>query len=171
MADVRATLVVDFTGDENASDDGLLQLEIDDREDGKNGGQTSGFRPGDNVYYLLYKSSGVNIINHVTTDGAIGKDGSDSRLIVDEAISFDNSREISLRYPAAGGFALTWQGSQFDAQGNAASLSASLVDQNKVRLDKPGYGLALVTYTTAFEVFRLHSVTAKRAKIIVFGKT
>lgn len=171
MADIRATLVVDFTGGDSQADDGILQLEIDDREDGLNGGQTSGFRPGDNVYLLRYKSSDVSIIKQFTTNGSIASAGSDTRIFVGEQISFDNSREVSLQHPAAGGFSLTWQGNQFDAQGNQKSLSAVLVDQNKVRLSEPGYGIALVTYTAAFDVFRLHSVTQKRAKVVVIGKT
>ena len=48
---VVATLNVNFSEDAESSKSGVLKLEIDDRENGLNGGDTS-FQPGDTVLAL-----------------------------------------------------------------------------------------------------------------------
>ena len=171
---VTATLVVDFrdafTG--NADDPGILQLEIDDRPDGLNGGRTSGFYLGQPVGYLLYKSSGLIIKRHVASSGSIGPRGSETRLIEDEPLTFSNSDSATLRYPVSNALSLSWIGGRFDADGNSAAISHTLLNQNTIKLSEPAYGMALVSYVTAFDVFRLASVPddVDRVMILAIGK-
>lgn len=171
---VTATLVVDFarTVTGSADDPGILQLEIDDRPDGINGGRTSGFYLGQPVGYLMYRSSGLTIKRHVGSSGSIGPQGSGTRVITDEPLTFSNSDSATLRYPVSTGFSLSWIGNRYDADGNIAAISHTLQDQNIVKLSVPGYGLALVTYTAAFDAFRLASVptSVERAFILAIGK-
>jgi hypothetical protein len=172
---VTATLVVDFrdTVSGNADDPGTLQLVIDDRPDGLNGGRTSGFYLGQPVGYLLYKSAGLAIKRHVATDGSIGPRGSSTRIITDEPITFSNSDSATLSYPVSTGFSLAWRGSRFDADGNSKAINYTLSDDQKtIKLSEPAYGLARVSYVTAFDIYRLASVptSVDQVMILAIGK-
>lgn len=106
---VVATLNVSFSDDVSGSD-GLLKLEIDDREGGPNGDDTS-FKPGEDVYYLLFKASTVTLVSggHFATAGGIVLQGPATKEI-DENITFSNSNSGSLGYPSDGAVTFKWIG-------------------------------------------------------------
>ena len=151
---VTASLVVQL-GD-GAGDDGLLKAEIDSREDGFNGGDTS-FLPGDSVHYLVYTGAGIALTRHEATLGAISSLGRRGRE-VEEVVSFANARRATLQYPVAGGLSIAWMG---DSPG-----TAQLKGDNELVLPEAGVGIATVTYQTEFEVFRLNNLPGQ-----VNGKT
>lgn len=104
---VVATLNVTF-GEDTASSEGQLKLEIDDRPTGLNKGDTS-FSPGDQVGYIIFKDSNVTVIEHMTTAGGTTAAGSITKEI-DEQITFTNSDTGSLGYPPDGAVSLQWLG-------------------------------------------------------------
>lgn len=107
---VVATLNVSFSDDASTGAEGLLKLEIDDREDGPNGGDTS-FKPGEDVYYLLFKGDSVTLVSggHIATAGGITSQGAATKS-VDENITFSNSDSGSLGYPPDGAVTMKWIG-------------------------------------------------------------
>ncbi len=157
MSKVTATLTVNF-GSDSAADSGGLLLEVDDRETGLNGGNTS-FRPGDNVAYLLYKSDGVSVTEHVVTAGGRAAAGSGSRA-VDEVLQFADSKEASLRYPAAGAVSFSWLG--------RSGGDPRLVGQQTVALGAPGIGLLRAQYHANFDAYRLSGVPTEIAQVLIF---
>lgn len=111
---VVATLNVSFDSTTDTATGGI-KLEIDDRADGLNNGNTS-FKPGDDAYYWLFKDSNVTLIEHVATAGGIGGAGSDTKT-VDENITFTNSDTGSLGYPPSGSVTMNWLGRSFEIKG------------------------------------------------------
>ena len=105
---IVATLNVSFDADETDGGQGVLKLDIDDREDGGNAGDTS-FAPGDDVYYFLFKDTNVTVLDHVTTAGGFSGQGKGTKEI-DENISFSNSDTSSLGYPPQGSVTMKWLG-------------------------------------------------------------
>lgn len=116
---VTASLTINFDAGKGSNQ---FLVEVDDREDGPNGGRTS-FKPGDTVYLLLYASDNISQIRSFTTSGSLA---SGSTVIVqkEEIISFAQEREASARYPVIPGSAtyewygpspagITLQGSSF----------------------------------------------------------
>lgn len=172
MSIVVARLVVDFNGgDSNKDSSGTLRLEIDGRDDGLNGGRSSGFRVGDTVYYLMYKTSNVSLQVHKSTDGAIASVSSGTRIITDEPVEWSGSQDASVQYPVAGGaITVSPQGSFFDENGGTMSSNTTLLNQTTLQLSKPGYGVALVSYSTNIDIFRLNSVAEKRALVLAIGR-
>lgn len=172
---VTASLTVQFQGDSASASDGLV-LEIDDREDGYNKGETS-FRPGDTVYYLLYRAKDVDLDTHFVTAGGKSEVGSGSRE-VDEVLTFTDSNEASLQYPATSKVHLEWIGKTLitEVKSGAEAVSSSvkvtsLVDmmestsvahsienQQTVRLEKKSVGLLRASYSAAYTAFRLSGV-------------
>lgn len=147
---VTASLTVQFQGDAASASDGLV-LEIDDREDGYNKGETS-FRPGDTVYYLLYRAKDVDLDTHFVTAGGKSEVGSGSRE-VDEVLTFTDSNEASLQYPATSGVSLSWIGSTLESAG-----AHSVENQQTVRLENKTVGLLRAIYSSDYTAFRLSGV-------------
>lgn len=95
------TLVVQF-GTPDSEADAYLSAEIDDRETGLNGGETS-FEPGETAYFLVYKSDNVTLR---TNPGPIASAGNAAYAtqtididIEDEDITFAASAEGQLDVP------------------------------------------------------------------------
>ena len=157
MSRVTATLVVNFGASAGAEGAGLI-LEIDDRAEGLNGGNTQ-FGPGDPVGYLLYQSAGVTVTDHVVTAGGYSSQGA-GRRAVEEVLQFADAKEASLRYPAAGAVELTWIG--------RAGGSPSLRGEQTVVLQETGIGLLRARYQAAFSAFRLSGVPTSIPQVLVF---
>jgi len=157
MSKVTATLTVNF-GSDSASASGGLLLEVDDRANGLNGGNTS-FRPGDSVAYLLYKSDGVTVTDHLVTAGGRSSVGGGSRQ-VSEILQFADSKEASLRYPAAGAVTFSWIG--------RSGGDPRLVGQQSVALDAPGVGLLRAQYVANFDAFILSGVPYDIEQVLIF---
>ncbi len=103
---VTASLTINFDAGKGSNQ---FLVEVDDRENGPNGGRTS-FQPGDTVYLLLYASDNISQIRQFVTSGSLAQGGS---VIVDkeEIISFAQEREANARYPVMPGSATyEWYG-------------------------------------------------------------
>lgn len=157
---VTATLVIDFSR-QTAEAEGNLILEIDDRDppQGLNGGNTD-FRPGDSPAYLLYRAANVTLLEHATTAGAIAQSGGGSRLI-EETLTFSDSREASLRYPVAGAFSSNWIG----RNGGTVSLH----NQNAVLIPMVTFGILKVTYLASFTAYRLTNVPLGIDQVLIWA--
>ncbi len=144
---VTASITVQFGAE--AADDATLIAELDDRtaaEGGRNGGRTQ-FMPGDTAYYLVYKHK-LTSTTHTSSAGGTAYQGAGSRQIT-ETVVFLNEQEAELRYPVSGEVSVEWLGRSLGA--------LSPVGGRSVRASESGVAVALVTYTTQFEVWGLSS--------------
>lgn len=119
---VVSTLNVTF-GTETSSNNVGITLEIDDRKDGYNAGETS-FKPGDSVYYWLFKGSSItNILEHFTTAGSTTFVANDSKEVIED-LTFSNSNEATLQYPPSNTVTLEYLGRSYKVEKGAATPSA-----------------------------------------------
>lgn len=153
---LSTSLVVDFGGDGNTP--GVLRLEIDDDEDGLNGGNTS-FVPGDTVGYKLFKSKNVTVNYHDTSYMPPQPAGAKAGVPQKEIVTFIDSKTATPRYPIDSGFTYRWLGK------NPGTLEAVSDSEVVLRVPKvpPGakvpevLGVALLTYNTSFELYTMTS--------------
>lgn len=165
---VTATLNISFS--DSSAGGGALSLEIDDRPDGLNGGNTS-FKPGDEVGFLRFKADFITIDTQEATVGSIQSSGTGTKSISgDDAdyITFSGSNTASLKYPADGNVTFTQQGKVFDKDGNIYSASLSVKDQVDVTSPKEIYGIFKAEYDSKFEAFKLTSVPPDMPQAMVF---
>ena len=165
---VTATLNISFS--DSSASGGALSLEVDDRPDGLNGGNTS-FKPGDEVGFLRFKADFIKIDTQEATVGAIQPSGTGTKLISgDDAdyITFSGSNTASLKYPADGNVTLTQQGKVFDKDGDIVSVNLSVKDQVDVTSPKEIYGVFKAEYSSKFEAFKLTSVPPDMLQALVF---
>jgi len=149
MAAVTTSLVVSLTSD-SVADASIYKAEFDSRtagEGGLNNGDTS-FSPGDNLGFLLYRSSNINDAATIITPslGSIISLNNGSRAIT-EFIKFTNTKEVAPQYPIAGNFTYTWMGNNLGA--------VSQVNDRKLTIPADGVGVAKITYTTTFKQYKL----------------
>lgn len=150
MASVVANLVVNFSLGEG--DGGVLQLELDSRDDGYNNGSTT-FTPGQKVYYLLTKTPDVNIIDHLSTAGIITYVTSEV-IEEEEIVTYAGASSANTQYPIHGAYATKWLGRPGASNvvltsPNTLSLKDSAGD------DAEGLGVLHVTYTHVVDVYLL----------------
>ena len=103
-----------------------LSAEIDDRDDGLNGGDTD-FAPGDTAYFLIYKSSNITLEAPVSSAGSCAYQGTTNVQKVD-FVSFANEDEGSLDVPAASIISKNWIGRSLgdtSLQGDQMTLKLS----------------------------------------------
>ena len=155
---ITASLTVSFSS--SSSENAGLVLEVDDRDDGLNHGKTS-FKPGDNVYYLLYKPSDCDITHHLLTAGSKSSVGSGTRSLTGtnaDIISFTDSDSATLHYPAHSAVTFTWIGHYERTDDSSSSISISMTNEQTVTLSGKVVGLLKCEYTSAYSAFRLHGV-------------
>lgn len=175
MAEVIvATLNVSFDADADTGDaQGVLKLEIDDREDGLNNGDTS-FAPGDDAYYFLFKDDNITIHEHETTAGGKTAQGTGTKDI-DENITFTNSDTSSLGYPPNGTVSMQWLGRSFEISGTTVRANTAVpeVDGSELRMagGKKVIGLLNCTYEAQGDLYKLSNVPRdfKEVMIIAIG--
>lgn len=151
---VTASLTINFDAGKGSNQ---FLVEVDDRENGPNGGRSS-FNPGDTVYLLLYASDNISQIRQFVTSGSLAQGGT---VIVDkeEIISFAQEREASARYPVMPGSAsyewygpspgvITVSGGKF-----IASTDAFAIGKAKYRSRATQYVLSGVSYPAALALF------------------
>lgn len=149
MAD-SATIVVQFGVAPGSDASGHLSAEVDTREGGLNGGQSS-FAPGSDVYLLAYRTANVSITDVLASAGSITQQAGIS-VTVTEDLNFEDGRTASLSKPVAGASldSVQWWGND---------LGALTVQDDKMSVQAASRGVAVarVTYTVAADVFRLAS--------------
>lgn len=157
MADARTitqTLTVSFGADSGT--DSLI-AEIDSRSDGLNKGKTS-FRPGDDVYILVYRSNNVTIQEVVSSKGGIALDLSAGVQIVEltDTVIFANERESSVSKPVSGAFDVSWWGNDLGAMTLDNDQRTLSLSQDPSTPSDPVYaGVASVDYTSEADVYKL----------------
>lgn len=130
------SIVVKFGDPDGADRDAHLSAEIDRREDGPNGDNTS-FEPGDTAYFLLYKSPNVEITDVIASAGTASL-GETVSVQKSEDVVFAQEKEARISVPASGGISHDWLGSP---------LGDISVDDTKLTIAEKGVGVARVTYT------------------------
>jgi hypothetical protein len=172
MAEVIvATLNVTFDDSDSGDSQGVLKLEIDDREDGLNGGDTS-FKPGDDAYYFLFKDPNVTVHEHETTAGGKSGAGSGTKDI-DENITFSNSDTSSLNYPPNGAVTRKWLGRSFKLVGTNVVANNALPDVNGSELSMPGgekvIGILNCTYSATGDLYKLSGVPKDFREVLIIA--
>lgn len=165
MARVTASLTVSFSQTTGTTSGNSPVLEVDDRADGLNRGNTS-FRPGDPVYYLLYVPDGVTIQQHGVTAGSRSAAGEGSRQ-VEEILTFTDSQEASLQYPASSAVTMEWLGF-FRTDGESGAVTRQVIDQKTVRLSAAVAGFLRCRYTANYSAFKLANVPTDLTQALVF---
>lgn len=146
----NATIVVHFGVDAGGGAAGHLSAEVDGREGGLNGGQTS-FTPGQPVYILAYRTANVSITAVEASAGTIAAQAPVS-VSVTEDLSFEDERKASLSKPVAGAAlaSVEWFGN---------NLGTLTLKDDKMTVEAPASGVAVarVTYTVTADVYKLLS--------------
>lgn len=173
MAEVIvATLNVTFDDDaDTGGNQGVLKLEIDDREDGLNNGDTS-FSPGDDAYYFLFKDDNITVHEHETTAGGKSSAGSGTKAI-DENITFSNSDTSSLNYPPDGSVTRKWLGRSFEVTGTSVSPNTALPEVDGSELSMSGgkkvVGILNCTYNSTGALYKLSGVPKDFREVLIIA--
>lgn len=153
---VTASLTVNF---DNGKGSNQFLIEVDDREDGPNGGKTS-FRPGDTVHLLQYQSSNIDQVRSFVTSGSLAR-GSSVQVEKEEVISFAKEAEASARYPVvAGSVTYDWYG---------PSPVTIRIDDGKFIVPKDTIAIGKIKYRTTATAYSLSGVTHPAALVVFTG--
>lgn len=166
MSTVTTSIVVQFS----QGSSGILTAEIDARETGLNGGDTS-FLPGDIARFLVFKSSDV-VLDLVTSSigvAAIASLGTGLYVVGDtgeeEWLTFADTAEADLPKPYTSGFEYEWYGN---------NLGVPSVQGTKVVLPQKGIGVLRVKYNSQYQAYALSSPAQMNGKttfqILVYVK-
>ena len=178
---VTTSLVVEFdTGDEDTNS--ILLAEIDSREDGLNNGNTS-FKPGDPVYFLIYKTPDAVVDGIFVTHGVVNPSGSLSpRDLETNYAQFIADDSVNLTYPVKSNFAGEWLGDHGDLGttqiiNNAAIKLTEIPKESDGITPKEHYaGVLEYTYTTEYQAYLVqHTAIPNKDKyqiiIYIYGHT
>lgn len=127
-----------------------LSAEIDSRTDGYNQGRTS-FKPGDVVYFLVYKSANVTYDPPIASAGGITAYGSTIVSQTDD-LPFPNVRTATISKPSTGIAASQWLGNALGA--------LTLVDEMTVQAEVQGVAVARVSTAAPADIWSLTSPAA-----------
>lgn len=168
---VIATLNVTFSADSSSQASGNLKLELDDRPDGLNKGDTS-FQPGDDVGYVMYKDDNVTVVEHESTAGGISAAGSMTKD-VEEKVNFSNSDSGSLNYPPYGSVTLSWLGRSYKIDGNKVTGNSKVPDVLGSNLKMPDNikvaGILKCSYQTHGNLYMLKNVPKDFDEAMIFA--
>ena len=128
-----------------------LSAEIDDRDNGRNGGDTD-FQPGDTAYFLIFKSSNISLSAPVASAGSVSYDGTES-VEKEDFVTFANEPEGNLDVPASSIISKTWIGNDLG--------DTALENETTLKLTSPPEGIYAgvlkVTYLAEATVGKLDS--------------
>lgn len=146
----NATIVVHFGQAAGGGAAGHLSAEVDGREGGLNGGQTS-FTPGQPVYILAYRTINVTITDVLSSAGTVAAQAPVS-VSITEDLNFEDARTATLAKPVAGAAlsSVEWFGT---------NLGALTLQDDKMTVEAPASGVAIarVTYNVTADVYKLES--------------
>ncbi|QWS69925.1 hypothetical protein [Vibrio phage vB_VpS_PG28] len=152
-SNVVQSLVVDFSnGDTVAiSDTSYLRVESDTREL-KDGGKNTRSTPlfTDTHYLLVYSNNVGSIEAQVSSGTAVLTSATESRTIT-EYLTFDNTKQKMLDYPASLIHSMKWQGSGLGA--------LTVTDNLLITAEKSGVAVLEVVYETSFRILQLTAPT------------
>lgn len=111
MALAKGVVTANFSVTFSKGDGGsILIAEIDDREDGKNGGDTS-FAPGEDAYFLIFLGTNVSLVGIYPSLGSTGLIEASSKTVT-ETLTFYKPENLTadLKYPVQSLVSVTWLG-------------------------------------------------------------
>lgn len=178
---VTATLNVSFEADEGDKTGAGIKLEIDDREDGLNGGETS-FKPGDTAYFFMFVDTDkINLITttpKTTAGGVSAASPATDTIEVDENISFSGSEDAQLGYTPKGTVTLEWVGGKgyelnkttfaltpYSTLPNRSGINLKISDKKKI------FGILNAKYEAEGSLWALKGVSVPEAMVIAIGTT
>jgi len=145
------SITVDFTtadGAEGTTE--LLKAEVDSREDGLNGGDTTFISGVDSPAFLVFKSTPVSIDVMTPTYGNIQSLGSGTYL-VEDIVTFSMENTKALNYPISGNFTYKWLGR------SNGSVSHT---ENTLSLAEKSIGVLKISYEATYSAYRLNNIPA-----------
>lgn len=154
MAEITTSLVVSFSN--NADSDSVLSAEVDSRDDGYNNGNTD-FLPGQEVFYLITKTTDVTLLNQVTSTGSV-EFIDNSTEDKEEFLTFANESEASVSTPISGEYETKWLGNV--PQGELVKTSELTFSIQKDGQPVESVAVLKITYKTLHQVWKLKGVSA-----------
>lgn len=145
---VTANITVSFGTSKDSTVDGHLSAEIDDREDGLNGGNTS-FAPGDTAHFLVYKSANVTYDDPIASAGGVSAGSTGILVTKEDDITFANTDTASLSIPAEAIILTTWIGTSLG--------ELDLIDTTTLKASAKGVAVARVKYSAKADAFAIAS--------------
>lgn len=166
---VSASLTVNFSDSTSGSDSGGLVLEVDDRDDGLNKGNTS-FKPGDTVHTLLYKASDITLLSGmpINTAGSYVPEGTGTRVVTEEYITFTDSNSGSLQYPATTAVSFSWVGNAIRTDDVSGGVTINLNRQQNIELSGTVVGVLKASYSAGYTAYKLYSVPNEINQVLLF---
>lgn len=140
---VTTSLVVQFGSQGDAQYH--LSAEIDSREDGYNGGETS-FIPGDQPVFLVYKSDELALTLESSTGGT--QSYASGTIEQEEWLTFADEKTKSLNKPPSGSVTLKY----------FAGVSGATVVGDQVTLPSKGVAVYRATYNAKFLAYRMTNI-------------
>ncbi len=146
MASIVTTSITVQFGQADASSH--LSAEVDGRTDGLNFGKTS-FIPGDDVFFLVYKSGNVALRSPILSGGSVSTQPT-TTIVITEYLIFNNTNTATTSKPVSSGFTSKWLGK---------SLKGVTIGADQVTLNSKEFGVGVlqVTYTTNVFVYKINS--------------
>lgn len=159
MAEVTASLVVNFRSEDGAEGKGILRAEFDTRDGAEGGLNPNGtsFLPGDAPVFLVFKSDSVTLDSIQTSEGNTSLV---SRPLVtqEEWVTFANVTEARLSYPASG---------TVDILKTVGMSSPNIINGNILRVPEAAVGVVKVRYPTKPGAYRLSGASGDDPVVIV----
>lgn len=143
----NATIRVTF-GSAGAGAGAHLSAEIDSRDSGLNGGDTS-FQPGDNAWFLIYKSNKVSVESIKASAGSV-LSGGEQVFSRTEDLQFEDDDSASLPVPSDGISTVQWIGNDL----GGLTLGA---DGMSIKAASKGVAIARVTFTVSPDAFAIQA--------------
>lgn len=165
---LTAHIVVEFS--EGDGGEGAF-VEVDDRPDGFNGGNTS-FSPGQPVYLLLFKPTGYSVLYREASSGSLSK-VADGTKLVEETMPFPNEDGASLRYPMKQDFSYVWLGNALGTISVTGEYSVALparpIDPGTQKpIPEYRVGIARANYRSGCEVWKLEGHASQAEQVMCF---
>ena len=146
---LKSSIVVSLGSAEGSA---KFNVAIDGRKDGLNHGKTS-FRVGDDVYFLVNKSSNVGPVTTLTSYGNLAVYGTATESI-EEFIVIDSADPSSLQKVPQGSVNTTWIGT---------NLGLVTVNEGDVQLVNPPtgnfIGVLKCKYTAGYQTWKLFNTS------------
>jgi len=140
---ITTSLVVQFGSEGDAQYH--LSAEIDSREDGFNGGETS-FIPGDSPIFLVYKSDELSLTLESSTGGT--QSYASGTIEQEEWLIFANEKTRSLNKPPAGNVTLKYY----------AGVNGASVVGDQITLPTKGLAVYRATYDAKFLAYKMTNI-------------
>ncbi len=156
MANPNTSVTISFTSTIVGDGEGSLSAEVNADD---NGGKTSGFLFGDTVKYRVYKSSNINSLTVITTDGSEGSVSTGNTESLTEVVIFSGSSEASTSKPITSLTSATQLGGQDLGTISINGTSGVRCSKESTGELDPIVGVYKIKYKTTYELRDLSNVS------------